>query len=176
MTAPVRTIRSVRPEEFDRLAPKIAALVNEAYRVEDFFKIGDRTDVAEITRLLASDTFLIAEAAPGNVAGAVYVRATPPRGYFGMLSVRPQEQGSGLGHRLIRAAEQYCAARGCTEVDLAVVNLRAELPPYYERHGYRESGSEPWPAEELHRISRPAHFIIMSRHIEPDAPEAQTGR
>ena len=151
-------------------AAAIAAVVNLAYQVEDFFKIGDRTDVAEIEQLLANDGFIVADLEAGALAGAVYVRANPPRGYFGMLSVHPGMQGAGLGRKLIEAAEQYCGERGCTEMDLSVVNLRAELPAFYKRLGYGCSGTEPWPKDELHRISRPAHFITMTRRIESGAP------
>ena len=151
-------------------AAAIAAVVNLAYQVEDFFKIGDRTDVAEIEQLLAKDAFIVADLEAGELAGAVYVRASPPRGYFGMLSVQPAMQGAGLGRKLIDAAEQYCGERGCTEMDLSVVNLRTELPAFYGRLGYGYSGTQPWPQDELHRISRPAHFITMTRRIESGAP------
>lgn len=160
------TLRLAAPGD----AAPIAAVVNLAYEVEDFFKIGDRTDVAEIERLLASDAFIVADAAAGELAGAVYVRASPPRGYFGMLSVHPATQGTGLGRKLIEAAEQHCGQRGCTDMDLSVVNLRTELPAFYARFGYRISGTEPWPEDDLHRISRPAHFITMTRRIESNAP------
>jgi GNAT superfamily N-acetyltransferase len=151
-------------------AAAITGLVNLAYRVEDFFKIGDRTDPEEVSQLLGRDAFIVAVGDGGELAGAVYVRATPPRGYFGMLSVQPALQGTGLGRTLIEAAERYCIERGCTEIDLTVVNLRTELPAFYERFGYQQSGTEPWPEAELHRISRPAHFITMTRRIEADAP------
>ena len=161
-----RRLRLAGPDD----AAGIAAVVNLAYHVEDFFKIGDRTDVAEIERLLADDVFIVADSGADSLAGAVYVRASPPRGYFGMLSVQPAMQGAGLGRKLIEAAEHYCAERGCTEMDLSVVNLRTELPAFYGRLGYGLSGTEPWPQEELHRLSRPAHFITMTRRIESVAP------
>lgn len=151
-------------------AAAIAALVNVAYRVEDFFKVGDRTDVAEIEQLLATDAFIVADMEAGGLGGTVYVRSTPPRGYFGMLSVHPEIQGAGLGRKLIAAAEQYCSERGCAEMDLSVVNLRTELPAFYGHLGYSLSGAEPWPEDQLHRISRPVHFITMTRRIEAAAP------
>lgn len=144
----------------------IARIVNQAYRVEDFFKIGDRTDVQEIVDLLNADRFLVAEGLDGEVAGCVYVAVKEGRGYFGMLSVVPEHQGNGLGRKLVEAAEAYCAAAGCTEMDLWVVNLREELPPWYRKLGYVETGQAPWPEDALHELSRPAHFVIMSKHLE----------
>lgn len=144
----------------------IAAIVNEAYRVEDFFKVGDRTDASEIAGLLQKDLFLVAEEQDGGAAGCVYVAIKEGRGYFGMLSVVPAHQGNGLGRRLVDAAERYCAERGCAEMDLWVVNLRKELPPWYAKLGYAETGRAPWPDDVLDQLSRPAHFIIMSKSLK----------
>ncbi|MCL4240945.1 MAG: GNAT family N-acetyltransferase [Dehalococcoidia bacterium] len=147
-------------------AEAIAKIVNAAYRVEDFFKVGDRTDAGEIAGLLAKDSFLVAEDGNGSIAGCVYVAIKDGRGYFGMLSVAPAHQGNGLGRRVGDAAEESCAAAGCTEMDLWVVDLREELPPWYGKLGYAESGRAPWPEDALHELSRPAHFIIMSKSLK----------
>lgn len=150
-------------------AEVIARIVNQAYRVEDFFKVGDRTDASEIAGLLQKDLFLVAEEQAGGVAGCVYVAIKEGRGYFGMLSVVPAHQGNGLGRRLVDAAELYCAERGCAEMDLWVVNLREELPPWYAKLGYGETGRAPWPEDALHELSRPAHFIIMSKPLRTES-------
>lgn len=155
-----------------REAEVIAKIVNEAYRVEDFFKVGDRTDAAEIAGLLSEDSFLVAEDG-GGIAGCVYVAVKEGRGYFGMLSVVPAHQGNGLGRRLVDAAERYCAERGCAEMDLWVVNLREELPPWYRKLGYAETGRAPWPEDALHELSRPAHFIIMSKTLRTESLAGQ---
>lgn len=152
-----------------REAEVIVEIVNEAYRVEDFFKVGDRTGTSEIAQLLAKDMFLVADDGDGGVAGCVYVAIKEGRGYFGMLSVVPQHQGNGLGRRLVDAAEQYCAERGCAELDLWVVDLREELPPWYRKLGYAETGRAPWPEDALHELSRPAHFIIMSKTLRTES-------
>src|SRR4051812_22647475 len=86
-------------------AAALARLINAAFAVELFFKRGDRTDAADIARLMAEGEFLVLDAADGSMAATVYVRATAPRGYFGMLSVDPAQQGRGLGLQLIQAAE-----------------------------------------------------------------------
>lgn len=154
-------IRRAEPHE----AEAITGIVNEAYRVEDFFKVGNRTDAKEIAGLLAKDSFLVAEGGNGSIAGCVYVAVKDGRGYFGMLSVVPEHQGNGIGRRLVDAAEEYCAAAGCAEMDLWVVNLREELPPWYQKLSYAETGRAPWPEEALDELSRPAHFIIMSKPL-----------
>lgn len=156
-----------------READVIAKIVNEAYRVEDFFKIGDRTDASEIAGLLQSEAFLVAEQGDGGIAGCVYVAVKEGRGYFGMLSVVPAHQGNGLGQRLVDAAERYCEERGCAAMDLWVVNLREELPPWYQKLGYAETGRAPWPEDALHELSRPAHFIIMSKTLRTESLAGQ---
>jgi GNAT superfamily N-acetyltransferase len=162
----------IRPAAISE-ADVIAAIVNEAYRVEDFFKVGDRTDAAEIEALLGKDAFLVAEARDAAIAGCVYVAIKDGRGYFGMLSVIPGHQGNGLGRKLVDAAEEYCARAGCAEMDLWVVNLREELPPWYGKLGYAESGRAPWPEDALDQLSRPAHFIIMSKTLKPGSLAGQ---
>lgn len=155
-------------------AVAINRLINQAYRVEDFFKAGDRTSLAEVVELIASETFLVARDAGGTVQGTVRVRAKGERGHFGMLAVAPEAQGSGLGRQLMAAAEQFCAQRGCAWMDLEVASPRTELPAYYERAGYAISGTAPWPPGELDQVTRPAHFIVMSKKLEPRAQRETT--
>jgi GNAT superfamily N-acetyltransferase len=144
--------------------PAIKGLVDLAYRVEDFFIDGNRTDGEDLAMLLRDHTFLLAETPGRDLEGSVFVRVEPPRGYFGMLAVHPAAQGSGLGRFLVRAAERYCRDRGCTEMDLSVVNLRTELLPWYHRLGYSECGTEAFP--DPGKLKQPAHFILMNRRLD----------
>lgn len=146
-------------------AVAITRIVNAAYRVEDFFKVGDRTDVREIADLLLTQTFLIATDEDEEIAGAVRVSVKDGRGYFGMLSVAPGAQGAGLGRQLIEAAERFCSERGCSWMDLEVASPRLELPPFYRKFGYEVSGRSEWPAEALDQLKSPAHFIVMSKAL-----------
>jgi len=151
------TTRIAAPED----AEALAALISLAYRVEDFFKVGDRTDPDDVRRRMQDAAFLVLEEEDGSLAGAVYVKVRGTLGYFGMLSVDPSRQGQGLGTRLITAAEEHCRAAGCTDMEIEVVNLRTELPPYYRRFGYAESGSRPFsdPAK------LPCHLMVMSKRL-----------
>jgi GNAT superfamily N-acetyltransferase len=144
-------------------APALAAVINIAYRVEDFFKIGDRTDANDIRAKMDHGIFLVLEDDDGAMAGCVYVTRHDDVGYFGMLSIEPARQGQGLGSRLIAAAEQYCRVAGCRVMELEVVNLRTELPPFYRRFGYAEHGTRPFTDTE--RTSRPCHFIVMTKQL-----------
>jgi hypothetical protein len=44
-----------------------------------------------------------------------------------------------------------------------VVDLRRELPPFYRRLGYRQTGTEPFP--DRHRAKRPCKFLLMSKTL-----------
>jgi GNAT superfamily N-acetyltransferase len=143
-------------------AEAIASLVNRAFLVERFFVEGDRTNAAEIRELLASGSFLVIDAG-GALAACVYVEVRGERGYFGLLAVEPSLQGKGLGRRLVDAAEAECRAAGCRAIDILVVDLRAELPPFYEKLGYSRTGTEPF--TEPGRAKLPCEFIAMSKPL-----------
>jgi GNAT superfamily N-acetyltransferase len=143
-------------------APMLAALISLAYRVEDFFKVCDRADAAEIREKMSHGAFIVLEDGDG-VAGCVYVTVQDGLGYFGMLAVDPSRQRQGLGAILIAGAEDYCRRAGCREIEIEVVNLRTELPPFYRRFGYTESGTRPF--VDIEKTSRPCHSIVMSKHL-----------
>ena len=148
-------------------ARAVAALISLAYRVEDFFKIGDRTDEGDVLARMTKSSFLLLEDDAGTLVGCVYVAIRGDTGYFGMLSIDPARQGQGLGSRLIAAAEDHCRHAGCREMELEVVNLRTELPPFYRRFGYVESETRPFPDHD--RAKLPCHFIVMTKSLLPDA-------
>jgi GNAT superfamily N-acetyltransferase len=141
----------------------IVALVNEAFRVERFFIDGDRTDAAHIAQRFESGRFLVAEDTSGRLAAAVYLEIRGDRGYFGLLAVDPARQRAGLGRVLVEAAEKESREAGCRIMDLQIVNLRTELPPFYRRLGYAESGEMPFAAEAKPKL--PCHFIRMSKPL-----------
>ena len=148
-------------------ARAVAALISLAYRVEDFFKIGDRTDEDGVLARMKNGSFLLLEDDPGALAGCVYVEVRGDIGYFGMLSVDPSRQGQGLGSQLIAAAEDRCRTAGCRDMEIEVVNLRTELPPFYHRFGYVESGTRPFFDQEFAKL--PCHLIVMTKSLRPVA-------
>ena len=145
-------------------AAALARVINDAFVVEAFFKIGDRTSGAEIVELMeAGGEFLAIDASEGAIAGCVYLQCRGERAYFGMLSIDPPRQARGLGQALIRAAEARARERGCRHMDIHIVNLREELLPYYRRLGYAERGTLPFSAPE--RASRPCQFVVMTKPL-----------
>jgi GNAT superfamily N-acetyltransferase len=152
-------IRTAAPSD----ASAVAALISLAYRVEDFFTIGDRTDEDDVRTRMKKSTFLVLEDGSGAMAGCVYVDIRGDTGYFGMLSVDPARQGQGLGSRLIDAAEKFCRDARCRVMEIEVVNIRTELPAFYRRFGYAETGTRPFTTDE--RTTLPCHFIVMTKAL-----------
>jgi len=143
-------------------AENIAGLVNAAFRAERFFTDGDRTNAEKVRELLQKGKFLLSEEA-GKLTGCIYVELRDDRGYFGLLAVEPTLQRSGLGSRMIAAAEEYCRAAGCRFMDLTIVNLRTELPAFYHRLGYIENGALPFPRDQ--HTNQPCHLVKMSKTL-----------
>jgi len=144
-------------------AEKITNIINAAFHiVEGFFIDGPRIDQAEVEQLLDKGAFLLAEAGD-KLNGCVYVELRGERSYLGLLSVDPTCQRGGLGSLLMSEAEKYCRERGSQFMDILIVNLRTDLPAFYQRRGYFENGTAPFPADVVTKI--PCHFINMSKAL-----------
>lgn len=144
-------------------AAKITSVINSAFRVaEGFFIDGRRISEAEVKQHLAKGAFLLTESGD-KLMGCVYVELRGERSYLGLLSVDPASQQSGLGSFLMNAAENYCRERGSRMMEIYIVNLRTELPPFYQRRGYVETGTTPFP-EDI-ETKMPCHFINMSKTL-----------
>lgn len=163
------SIRTAGPDD----AAALASLINAAFVVEAFFKIGDRTSADEVAALMeAGGEFLVLDASEpgtgtgtgtGTFTGCVYLKSSGDRAYFGMLSIDPGRQRQGAGRRLVDAVESRARELGCRFMDLHIVNLRGELTPYYRRLGYVESGTLPF--SEPERASKPCFFIVMTKRL-----------
>jgi predicted N-acetyltransferase YhbS len=147
-------------------AVTITKLINSAFRLaEGFFIAQDRIDLEGVVKLCRIGKFLLAES-EGDVIGCVYVEprdTQPARSYLGLLSVEPSRQQSGVGSFLMTAAEDYCRSAGSHFIDILVVNLREELPAFYRKRRYIETGTSPFPADIATKI--PCHFIEMSKAL-----------
>ena len=154
-----------------RDAEAIASVINAAFRQAESFLIDrDRIDLETVRELLRTGSFLVADKAADNVAGdlgvlcgCVYVELRGERSYLGLLSVDPLRQKSGLGSKLMNAAEDYCAKAGSRSMDLQIVNLRQENHAFYRRRGYIETGTAPFPPDLNPKL--PCHFVKMSKPL-----------
>ena len=163
MTSPAKPVQSSIRTATAADAPRITGVINAAFRiVEEFFLDGNRISQAEVEAYLRKGAFLLAETG-GKLNGCVYVELRGERSYLGLLSVDPTSQQSGLGSQLMTEAERYCRERGSHAMDILIVNLRDDLPPFYKKRGYVESGTTPFPADVPTKI--PCYFINMSKPL-----------
>jgi len=141
----------------------ITALINAAFRVERFFIDTDRINIDTIRELAQKGQFILLDDSRG-LAGCVYVELKGERAYIGLLSVNPERQRSGIGSRLMQAAEDHCREARCRYVGLRIVNIRKELPGFYARLGYRETGTAPFTPGIVTKL--PCHFVEMTKALE----------
>ena len=76
-------------------------------------------------------------------------------GYIDLLWVRSDQRRSGWGTRLLAAAEEEIARRGCDQVALSTHSFRA--PGFYARFGCQECGRTPaYPHghDDIHLVKR----------------------
>ena len=157
MTEPI-TVREATAQDVDALVD----VINAAFKVEEFFKQGDRTSAPEIHARMRAGTFIVALAST-RIVGAVFVDRHDAVGHYAMLAIDPTRQKAGIGRTLMTAAEDWCRAAGCREVEIEVVNLREELPPFYRRFGYVETGTRPFP--DHFDATRPCHFVVWTKPL-----------
>ena len=144
-------------------AGKITDVINRAFTVvEQFFVDGARITEQEVRDDLRKGKFLLLEIA-GEIEACVYVEPNGSRAYLGLLSVAPGLQQKGTGSLLLKVAERYCRDVGCEFMDIKVVNLRSELPAFYTKRGYAQSGTSPFPPEVETKL--PCHFIDMTKKL-----------
>jgi predicted N-acetyltransferase YhbS len=148
----------------DADCPRILSLVNQAFQVERFFKNQDRLTAAELKSYFETGVFLVSEDG-GQMVGCVYVKRNGERAYFGLLAIDPSRQRTGLGRRLIAAAEEFARETGARFMDMRFIHLRTELPGIYAKLGYQITGTEPYPVERNHMLTQPVHFVCMSKEL-----------
>ena len=137
--------------------PALITLVTLAYR-GDASRAGwtteaDMLDGARIdaTGLQADierprSTVLLAER-DGQLLACAHVADDHGKGYFGMFSVDPAQQGGGIGKQVMDAAEAHAAREwGVPVMQMTVIDIRDELIAFYERRGYQRTGiKKPFP-------------------------------
>ncbi len=148
-------------------AADIAAMisvVNAAFAIEDFID-GTRTDEERLSEMMHKGTFLVAEDAGRRIVASVYTEMRKERAYFGMLAVDPKAQGMGLGRKMVSAAEEFCREQGARFMDITVLTLRPELPPFYRRFGYIEARIEEFKPSRPLKPGVECKAIVMTKSL-----------
>ena len=164
-------------------AGNIAQLLNSAYRGEGSKK-GWTTEAHLITGEVRSTPLLVEQTinTPGSVIlkfvneegqllGCINLQEKPAGLYLGMFSVLPNNQGAGIGKKLLFAAESYAISRSIDRLYMTVISVRTELINWYIRHGYRTT-EERIPFHEdgvSGRHVQELEFIVLEKFINTRA-------
>ena len=109
--------------------PQILKLVNSAYRGEeakkgwthesDLIEGTLRTDESSLKEMINDPNAVILKYTENNqLDGCVYLEKQDHKLYLGMLSVSPDRQASGIGRKLLRAAEEHAKNLNCNLVEM----------------------------------------------------------
>jgi N-acetylglutamate synthase-like GNAT family acetyltransferase len=160
-------------------APKIAELVNSAYRgetsrqgwtTEADLLDGQRTDPADIEEQLAkpSKQILVLENEK-FILGTVLIENLGEKLYLGMLTVSPGLQNKGFGRILMEAAEKEARQKNLTSIQMWVLSQRESLINYYLRQDYKLTGERrPFPRNDP-RFGIPKveslEFVVLEKKL-----------
>ena len=137
--------------------PALVELVTSAYRGEtskqgwtteaDLLE-GQRIDPEVLRQDIErpQSRILIAER-DGRMLACAHIAEENGAGYFGMFSVRPDQQGGGLGKTMMNEVERIVRNEWrLPAMRMTVIDIREELIAFYERRGYVRTGiKKPFP-------------------------------
>ena len=152
------TLRTATAED----VASLVTLLNAAFAMERAFMDRDRIYPDEVVAYMNAGTYFVVDGENGALASCMYLAQRGDRMYLGMLAVNPSRQGGGLGKRMMTFAERHAVSSGCRALDIRVVNLRTELPPFYRALGFVDNGTEPLDDPKL---MKPAHFLRMTKPL-----------
>ena len=153
--------------------PRLHPVVERAYRGDSAragwtheadLVSGERTDLETLRSLLDGDSRLLIAREGEAVLGCVNVSS---RGdglaYLGLLCVDPTLQAGGIGRQLMAAAEATARETfAATQIEMTVIDRRAELIGWYVRHGYAPSGeTRPFPVP----LDPPLSMVVLVKPL-----------
>jgi ribosomal protein S18 acetylase RimI-like enzyme len=158
--------------------PQLLQLVNSAYRGEEAKKgwtheadLIDgtlRTDEHSLKEIIhSSDAVILKYTENGQLDGCVYLEKQDDKLYLGMLSVSPRRQASGIGRKLLMAAEDHAKELRCKLIEMTVISDRNELISWYQRIGYQITEEKrPFEVETKFGIpKKPIEFIVLQKPL-----------
>ncbi len=159
--------------------PRLAEMINRCYRGEaskqgwtteaDLIAGEIRTDEDNLSEIMANDaaTILKCSHATVGIVGCVYLEKKGNRLYLGMLSVDIAWQASGIGKRLLQAAEVHARSLGCGAIFMRVIPVRSSLMDWYERYGYLPTGERmSFDGDPKYGVPRvPLEFVILEKKM-----------
>jgi ribosomal protein S18 acetylase RimI-like enzyme len=159
--------------------PELTALLNSAYRGEVSLKgwtteahliAGEtRTDENNLRDVIRKPGSVILKYTnvKNRIIGSVNLQKQADRLFLGMFSVSPDEQGGGIGKKILLSAEQHAKNQGCCTIYMQVISVRQELINWYIRHGYHDTGErKPFKEDSLTgKHLRELEFMILEKNV-----------
>lgn len=157
----------------------ISDFVNSVYRGEEATKSwtseasfisGQRTDRKMIESILADPNQQILRNSSDPLKCCIHLRKDGDAVWFGMITVKLAEQGTGIGKQLVSEAEKYVLETlQIKSIRMNVIAFREELIRWYERRGYsRSEVRSPFPYGDS-RFGIPLRndidFMIMTKSL-----------
>ena len=159
--------------------PALVSLMNRAYRsetsrqgwtTEAHLIAGEvRTDENDLQQVLRKPGSVILKYIndKNQLVGCVNLQKHGDRLYLGMFSVSPEEQGSGIGKKILIASEQHAKNEGCASIYMRVISVREDIINWYARHGYKDTG-ETMPFSEdglTGKHLQPLEFVVLEKFL-----------
>ena len=159
--------------------PALTALMNSAYRGESSTKgwtteahliAGEtRTDENNLTEIIRRPGSVILKYTneKNKLIGCVNLQKQGSRLYLGMFSVSPEQQGGGIGKKMLLAAEQHALNENCNSIYMHVISVRTDIIEWYMRHGYNDNGErKPFIEDELTgKHLQPLEFMVLEKFL-----------
>ncbi|PJO38441.1 GNAT family N-acetyltransferase [Delftia acidovorans] len=129
---------------------EITALVNTAYRPnaksrgwthESDLVTGDRTSPEQVRQQITPSSPVLIAIRNNEIVACVQVTHDSSDCWIGMLATHPSEQNSGMGKKMLLAAEAYAVKHFAPKrLMMSVLSSRSELLSFYQRRGYKLTG------------------------------------
>ncbi|OCX54158.1 GNAT family N-acetyltransferase [Mucilaginibacter sp. PPCGB 2223] len=157
--------------------PALVKLINRSYRgdaaakgwtTESHLLDGIRIDAETLTGYIQDKDTIILKCINNNeLQGSVYINKKDSDIYFGMLTVDPDRQNTGIGKLLLKHVEWFAREQNCNRIYMTVITIREELIAWYERHGFKKTGEvNPFPEDTRFGIQKqPLELLVMEKYI-----------
>ena len=157
--------------------PAIKELLNSAYRGErsrvgwtteaDIIAGDVRTDENDLEGVMAlpGSIFLVKRTASNGVEACINLQQQESSIYMGMFAVLPHLQGQGTGKKMLAAAEDYARSLACQSIYMSVIDARADLIAWYNKHNFLPTGEvKPFIEDSLTgKHLQPLAFVMLEK-------------
>lgn len=120
--------------------PELIELINDAFAYQDADKGKSRIDRAGLMKKIAESTFLVWREHRG-IAACCYIETSDEVVHFGLLCMSNGYKGGKIAPKILAATEEYAKEAGRPSVQLDYMSQAPWLKQYYERFGYKETGT-----------------------------------